>query len=63
MPDFLLEVGSEEIPARMIAGASKELRERVSVLLKRERLEPAGAVTHVDTPRRLAVLAPGVPAA
>ncbi|MGB7926611.1 MAG: glycine--tRNA ligase subunit beta, partial [Terriglobales bacterium] len=61
MPDFLLEIGCEEIPARMIDAASRELQERVSVLLKRERLDPAGAITHLDTPRRLAVLASGVP--
>jgi len=63
MPDFLLEIGCEEIPARMIDGASQELQERLNGLLKRERLEPAGAITHLDTPRRLAVLAPGIPAA
>ena len=38
MPDFLLEIGCEEIPARMIAAASQELRERVETLLSRERL-------------------------
>jgi glycyl-tRNA synthetase beta chain len=63
MPDFLLEIGCEEIPARMIDGASQELRERLNGLLKREHLEPVGAITHLDTPRRLAVLAPGIPAA
>jgi glycyl-tRNA synthetase beta chain len=63
MPDFLLEIGCEEIPARMIDGASQELRERFNGLLKREHLEPAGAIAHLDTPRRLAVLAPGIPAA
>ena len=63
MPDFLLEIGCEEIPARMIDAASRELRERLSALLQRERLEPSGAIAHLDTPRRLAVLASGVPAA
>lgn len=63
MPNFLLEVGCEEIPARMIEGASQELRDRLQGLLKRERLEPAGAVTSLDTPRRLAVMAAGIPAA
>ena len=29
MPDFLLEIGCEEIPARMIDAASSELRERL----------------------------------
>src|SRR6266404_714954 len=61
MPDFLLEIGCEEIPARMIDAASRELRERLSTLLQRERLEPAGAISNLDTPRRLAVLASGIP--
>jgi glycyl-tRNA synthetase beta chain len=61
MPDFLLEIGCEEIPARMIDGASLELRERVYRLLRRERLEPAGIISYLDTPRRLAVQAPGIP--
>jgi glycyl-tRNA synthetase beta chain len=62
MPDFLLEIGCEEIPARMIDAASRELRERLNSLLQRERLEPAGAISSLDTPRRLAVLASGIPA-
>ena len=61
MPDLLLEIGCEEIPARMIDAASRELRERVSTLLQRERLEPSGAISHLDTPRRLVILAFGVP--
>jgi glycyl-tRNA synthetase beta chain len=61
MPDFLLEIGCEEIPARMIGTASEELRERVAALLSRERLS-GGEVTHFDTPRRLAVLAAGISA-
>jgi len=63
MPDFLLEIGCEEIPARMIDAASQELRERVQKLLDRERLLPSGSVDSLDTPRRLAVLAAGLPAA
>jgi glycyl-tRNA synthetase beta chain len=62
MPDFLLEIGCEEIPARMIDGASQELRARVGTLLERERLAPSGTITHLDTPRRLTVLASGIPA-
>jgi glycyl-tRNA synthetase beta chain len=61
MPDFLLEIGCEEIPARMIAAASAELRDRVAALLTRERLA-GGEVTHFDTPRRLAVIAAGIAA-
>ncbi len=62
MPDFLLEIGCEEIPARMIDAAALDLRDRLHSLLQRERLEPAGAISHLDTPRRLAVLASGIPA-
>ncbi len=63
MPDFLLEIGCEEIPARMIDAASQELRERLNRLLQRERLEPTGDIAHLDSPRRLAVVASGIPAA
>jgi len=63
MADFLLEIGCEEIPARMIEAASLELRERVQKLLQRERLQPEGEISSFDTPRRLAVLATGVPSA
>src|SRR5207302_8113784 len=63
MPDFLLEIGCEEIPARLIEAGSLELRERVGKLLERERLAPKGAIAFLDTPRRLAVLASGIPAA
>jgi glycyl-tRNA synthetase beta chain len=60
MADFLLEIGCEEIPARMIAAASLELRERLAALLQRERLAPSGAISNLETPRRLAVLASGI---
>src|ERR1035438_1380014 len=63
MPDFLLEIGCEEIPARMIDASSRDLHERVTALLQRERLEPADALSRLDTPRRLALIAPGIPAA
>jgi glycyl-tRNA synthetase beta chain len=61
MADFLLEIGLEEVPARMIAGAEAELGRRVHELLTRERLlGAAGKVTTYSTPRRLAVLIEGV---
>jgi glycyl-tRNA synthetase beta chain len=61
MAYFLLEIGLEEVPARMIAGAEAELGRRVSELLTRERLLFAGAkLTTYSTPRRLAVLVEGV---
>jgi glycyl-tRNA synthetase beta chain len=62
MPDFLLEIGCEEIPARMIKAASAELRECVGALLTRERLA-GGEVASFDTPRRLAITALGIAAA
>ena len=63
MADFLLEIGLEEVPARMIAAAEAELGKRVGELLKRERLVAENAkVTTFSTPRRLAVLAEGVEA-
>jgi glycyl-tRNA synthetase beta chain len=61
MPDFLLEIGCEEIPARMIDAASLELGERVQKLLDRERLSASGAISSLDTPRRLAIQAAGIP--
>ena len=64
MADFLLEIGLEEIPARMIAGAEAELGRRVNDLLAKERLlAPDAKLTTYSTPRRLAVLVEGVLAA
>ena len=64
MADFLLEIGLDEIPARMIAQAEAELGRRVLELLTRERLLAGGGrVTTYSTPRRLAVVAEGVLAA
>jgi glycyl-tRNA synthetase beta chain len=61
MADFLLEIGLEEVPARMIAGAEAELGRRVNELLTRERLlGTKGKLTTYSTPRRLAVLVEGV---
>ncbi len=38
MAEFLFEIGLEEVPARMIAGAQAELQRRVVAMLERERL-------------------------
>jgi glycyl-tRNA synthetase beta chain len=63
MADFLFEIGLEEVPARMIAGAQAELEQRVVKMLERERLVRSGAVTKsFATPRRLAVWVAGVAA-
>ncbi len=62
MADFLLELRSEEIPARMQAGARAELEK----LFRRE-LDAAGVaigeLTVWSTPRRLALIARGLPTA
>jgi glycyl-tRNA synthetase beta chain len=61
MPNLLFEAGMEEIPARMIAAAEQELRERVTALLQRERLLGDEHEVHsYSTPRRLAVQVNGV---
>jgi len=56
MAEFLFEIGLEEVPARMIAGAEAELRQRVVKMLERERLSATGVASKsFSTPRRLAV--------
>ena len=60
MADFLLEIGTEEIPARMIVGATDELARRVRDLITREHLASEPQVEAFSTPRRLAVLARGI---
>ena len=61
MPELLLEIGLEEIPARMIAAAEAELAKRVeSVLAKARLLESGSVVSSYSTPRRLAVRVVGV---
>ena len=62
MPYFLLEIGTEEIPARMIDTARDELARRVGDLLQRERLVETPSIQAFSTPRRLAVVASGVSA-
>jgi glycyl-tRNA synthetase beta chain len=56
MAEFLFEIGLEEVPARMIAGAQAELQRRVLAMLERERLVAAGVASKsFSSPRRLAV--------
>ena len=61
MPDLLLELFSEEIPARMQARAARDLRSRMTDALVEAGLvyESAGAFV---TPRRLALTVTGLPA-
>ncbi len=57
MPEFLLEIGCEEIPARMIDAAASDLATRVGGLIGRESLGDSASVTVFSSPRRLAVQA------
>src|SRR5580658_9640074 len=61
MPDLLLELFSEEIPARMQARAAEDLRKLVTDRLVEAGLLYDGAKAFV-TPRRLALSVHGVPA-
>ena len=73
MPDFLLEIGIEEIPARMIDDARSELVRRMAALLARESLMKATDGKPVEdesswtgfasysTPRRLAFRVSDIP--
>jgi glycyl-tRNA synthetase beta chain len=65
MSDFLLEIGTEEIPARMIASATAELQRRISDLVNRERLTSEASTADsaseaFASPRRIAVLVRGL---
>ncbi len=61
MPDLLLELFSEEIPARMQAKAADDLRRTVTDKLVAEGLVYEGAKAFA-TPRRLALTVHGIPA-
>jgi len=54
VPELLLEIGVEELPASYIAPAVRELGERLMALLGELRIEAEGLTTY-ETPRRLAV--------
>jgi glycyl-tRNA synthetase beta chain len=54
VPELLLEIGVEEVPASYLAPAVRELGERVMALLAELHIEAEGLTTY-ETPRRLAV--------
>ncbi|MBD3813991.1 MAG: glycine--tRNA ligase subunit beta, partial [Betaproteobacteria bacterium] len=62
MSDFLLELRSEEIPARMQAGARAELEKLFRAEMAAAGVS-VGGVTVWSTPRRLALIARGLPLA
>ena len=55
MADFLLEVGTEELPADFVSSAIAQWQNKVPASLAQEFLNPA-AVEYYGTPRRLAIL-------
>ncbi len=57
--DFLLEIGTEEIPAKLMPGILSELEARTPEVLETSRLS-YGDIHVWGTPRRLAVLVEGV---
>ncbi|PNG24955.1 glycine--tRNA ligase subunit beta [Methylocella silvestris] len=61
MPDLLLELFSEEIPARMQAQAADDLKRLVTEALAEKGLSYEGAASFA-TPRRLALHVAGLPA-
>jgi glycyl-tRNA synthetase beta chain len=61
MPELLLELLSEEIPARMQARAAEDLKRLVTEGLKSQGLK-AGEAKAFATPRRLTLVVEGVPA-
>jgi glycyl-tRNA synthetase beta chain len=56
VPEFLLEVGCEEMPASWLPGLTEQLGQRFAEIAARERLEP-GEVRAFSTPRRLVLVA------
>src|SRR5271165_5041462 len=61
MPELLLELFSEEIPARMQAQAAEDLERLVTEALSERGLRFEGAASFA-TPRRLALHVAGLPA-
>ena len=61
MPDLLIELFSEEIPARMQARAAEDLASLVTAGLKEASLEPSATETHAG-PRRLVLSMTGLEA-
>lgn len=55
MANFLLEVGTEELPADFVSSAIAQWQKKIPLSLSEEFLEPS-AIEYYGTPRRLAVL-------
>jgi glycyl-tRNA synthetase beta chain len=57
---FLLEIGTEDLPARFISPAMKQLEEHAARILREGHIRFSGIKTY-GTPRRLALIADGLP--
>ncbi|MEF2144506.1 MAG: glycine--tRNA ligase subunit beta [Desulfovibrionaceae bacterium] len=55
MPDFILEIGTEEMPARFVPKLAEELRASLTSLLDEARVD-CGTVSTWATPRRIVAL-------
>lgn len=60
MATFLLEVGTEELPASFVSEALQQWEARISPELKEQYLEPT-SIQFYGTPRRLAMVIEGLP--
>ncbi|HIK43125.1 glycine--tRNA ligase subunit beta, partial [Thermoleptolyngbya sp. M55_K2018_002] len=60
MATFLLEVGTEELPAGFVASAIAQWQTKIPASLSEHFLNPS-AVNVYGTPRRLAVVIEGLP--
>jgi glycyl-tRNA synthetase beta chain len=61
MPNFLLEIGVEELPAEFVDRAIAQWKEGIPKTLEEQFLTP-NAIAFYGTPRRLAILIKGLPA-
>ena len=57
---FLLEIGTEDLPARFLPFAVRQLKENAEVILNENRIKFSDIKTY-GTPRRLTVIADGIP--
>jgi len=57
---FLLEIGTEDLPARFLPSVIHQLKENSEIILKENHIRFSGIKTY-GTPRRLVLLADGIP--
>jgi glycyl-tRNA synthetase beta chain len=57
---LLLEIGTEEIPARFFSGAIRNLKENASAILQENHIDFSDVTTYA-TPRRLVLIVSGLP--